>query len=50
MLIGEGDGMEEAGNRKAFPAIAGKVPAVVLWKQIAQCFTLDLKQGRGGGC
>lgn len=41
--------MEEAGNGKPFPAIAGKVHAVVLGKQIAQCFALDLKWGRGGG-
>lgn len=49
VLIGEGDGVEEAGNGKPFPAIAGKVHAVVLGKQIAQCFTLDLKWGRGRG-
>lgn len=40
--------MEKAGNGKPFPAVAGKVRAVVLGKQIAQCFTLDLKWGRGG--
>lgn len=34
-------------NGKPFPAIAGKVHAVVLGKQIAQCFSLGPEVGEG---
>lgn len=41
-------GPRRQGHRNPFPAIAGKVHAVVLDKQIVQCLALDLKWGRGG--
>lgn len=41
-------GPRRQGRRNPFPAIAGKVHAVVLDKQIVQCLALDLKWGRGG--